>query len=67
MSWQLVFLVTQLALGAGLFLSGMRKAIYEYNTGQGRIWGGIVMMAVGALMLLMVPPMIAVIAPEKPV
>lgn len=66
MSWQLALLVAQVALGGGLFLRGMRKAIYEYNTGEGPIWGGIAMMAVGAVLLLLVQPMIHWIAPEKP-
>ena len=67
MSWQLIFLAAQVALGGGLFLGGMRKAIYAYNTREGLIWGGIVMMAAGALLLLTVQPMIGLIAPEKPV
>jgi hypothetical protein len=66
MSWQLALLVSQIALGGGLLLGGMRKAVYEYNTGEGPIWGGVVMMAAGALLLLLVHPMIAVIGPEKP-
>ncbi len=65
MSWQLIVLVVQVALGGGLFLGGMRKAIHEYNT-EGPIWGGIAMMAVGALLLLLVHPMISWIAPAKP-
>jgi len=67
MSWQLALLVSKIALGGGLFLRGMRKAIYEYNTGKGSIWGGVAMMAAGALLLLLVHPLLSVIAPEKPV
>lgn len=66
MSWQLIVLTAQVALGGGLFIRGMRKAIYEYNTGEGPIWGGVAMMAAGALLLLLVQPMIYWIAPAKP-
>ncbi len=67
MSWQLVLLVLQVALGGGLLLRGMRKAIYDYNTGKGPVWGGVAMMAAGALLLLLVHPMIGLIAPERPI
>ena len=67
MSWQLAILVFQIGLGGGLFLRGMRKALYEYNTGEGPIWGGLAMMAAGAVLLLLVHPMISLIAPAKPV